>query len=373
MSTVVVYGVGDFYEKHKSHIEKRFSICGKVDKKYGDGSNTLKEVFPVFGSVNEVDVYYDYLLIMTSLPNIMFEMIDRVKRYGVPTPKVQFGISYWGFLCNYFNFSLCNDYRLNISSRYSSSVVGDYDEFIIAIKKMMDVIIQIEGNKYKTRLSRLYEDKFRVMVLDPRVWRLDHDMDVYFRYEKQGYFNWAHVGVFAMMVLKKYTNPYVLDIGCGDTYFFRHLFRYIKGINYLGCDIDKSTIEYAIRANREDASKCDFMVADIAVEMPEPKIKERFDAIFWLGSYCVFDDDQQKNILKISSERLGKDGILFISDYYSEVKNHVWYYSINSARDEGKLRKLLETYFENVFLYVDKDSESFFLLASNGQLPVNNG
>lgn len=223
----------------------------------------------------------------------------------------------------------------------------------------------------KKALQKLYEDKSKILWIDKYQKCSDHDIDVYVRYEREGYFGWGHVATIIMLALNQFDSPYILDLGCGSGYYYRHLCKYVSGLNYVGCDNDFASY-LAIYEDEFNKGNTDFVVADFAKNMPNPLKKKNFDVITWNGSYSCFDDDEHKKIIESASKKLGQNGILVVSDYFSEKNNSPWYYSINSARDEGKLRKIFQEVFDNVFLYIDKKEGGFYLLASNRKLPVNN-
>lgn len=367
---VIIYGVGVFYIKNKTAIDSLFSVSGFVDRSYNERTNSgLK---PMWANINECTSDYDFVLIATETPEYIFEILGILQKCGIQSKKILLGISYFGPLSKYFNFDVCDTYEIKCTSKYGTIVTGNNVVFMDYVRSAINKLVSVKGEMKKKELATLYEDKLQIIWLDKHLWSTDHNIDVYYLYEKKGYFTWAFTAVYALMALKNFEHPYVMELACGDAYYFSRLYKFIEGIKYIGTDIDTKIIEKARHDNEVDNDKCIFKVADITKEIPLPVDKSTFDVIIWTDSYSVFQDDVQQKIIKSIRERLGDNGILFLCDYYSEKGSSDWVYRTNPVNDKEKLRRSIEKYFHNVFLYLDINSEMFYLLASNGTLPVKN-
>ncbi len=363
----LVYGTGDFFYQYKSEIQEKFTICAYIDKnaKITNIDNTT-----VYHSLSEDSGQYDVILVMTESPFILFEILDIIKMNGVSAKKISLGISFYGSLSKYFDFFLCDDYRVQIISENCSCYAENSSVFIRHLQTRMEDICLSMGGMLKDSLTNLYKDKLQVMWMNQDVWCADHDADIYYRFEKQGFFNWGYFAVFSLMAIKQFSNPYVLDLGCGDAYYFSRFYKYVRGIKYMGCDIHLSLIKQARQKNRDEADKCDFVVADMVDSMPQPRRRRYFDVILWNGSFSVFDDNSQDRIVEKAKLRCGRDGILVVSDYYGKEKSP-WIYSRN-VTGKKRLYDLFRKYFAHMFLHIDESSQGFYLLATNGKLPMYN-
>lgn len=365
--SVLIYGTGAFFHKYKTEIENAFKICGYIDR---DKQKLEIDNFLICHSVSEYKGKFDHILVMTEKPNIIFEMVRSIRSANIPARLIVLGISNYGFLSSYFDFRVCDDYRIKIRDKDYSCFASNPDVFIQCLKTRMREICMSTGGGLKKSLEKLYEDELKVLWMDGRLWCQDHDIDIYYRFPKDGFFNWGYCAVFSLMAIKQFVNPCVLDIGCGDGYYFRRFFKYINGIRYTGCDFSHEEIDRAIRNNFDANKIADFIVADMVNSMPYPKDKRYFDVILWNGSFSVFDDECQDRIVKEGKERCGEEGVFVVCDYYSSKKSP-WVYSKNIT-DEIKLMDLFKKYFNNVYLHIDEYSEAFYLLASNGRLPMYN-
>lgn len=363
--TVIVYGVGKFYELHKKQIHKDYFVCGYVDRKFKTEIIKSKKCF---SSIDEININYEKILVMCEKVELIFEFILNLKCYHVLPEIITLGISDFGHLSKYFSFSVDEAYRIKVQDKYGIEYVDDKEEFVKCLNNKINIIVNIYGEKLKNDLRNLYEEKMNIMCMDRMMRCMDHDIDVYFRYERMGYFNWGNTATFSLMAIKKYEKPYILDLGCGDAFYYRHLYKYIEGVRYIGCDIDDDNIK-SVCEKEKDA---EFIIANVVTDMPVPKEKSFFDVITWNGSFSVFNDDEQINIINSAKSRLGENGIFVVSDFYSKKRKPEWYYSINAVHDEYRLRDLFKKYFANIYIYVCEKDEAFYLLAFDGDLPAYN-
>lgn len=366
----VIYGLGDFFIKNKENLKSNYKLCACIDR--DDNKSVLCEG-KYFSSIEDLDIDYDIIIIMSESPKNIFQMMYNLKSVGITAIKVRLGISYFGCFSKYFRFNIFDNYRIIVSDEYKTSIIDNLDSFIPYLKLRMEKIAFKKGVELKNSLHELYEDKLNIMWIDGNCWHADHDIDYYYRFEKTGAFHYGNTAVFTTMAIKQFQNPYVLDLGCGDLWYYKRFYKYIEGIKYLGCDFDSTVIMQDVEYIEETMDKkVDAKIANILDSIPCPKEKKYFDVIIWSGSYSVFNDEQQNYIIKETNKRTGEQGILVVCDYFSNNNKPSWMYSINSAKDENELKSKFKKYFNNIFLYIDYTAESFILLASNGKLPIYN-
>ena len=364
--SVVIYGKGDFYKKNSERLSSEYNVCGYVDKSLKTECSELS----VWNSIKDVEVYYDAVVIMSERPQNIFEMLDSVKINEVSHEKVILGVSEFGYLSEYFVFWLMPNYSIKIICDNEEIIVNNSVEYARALRYLMEKTIYKNGGVLKESLKKLYEDQYKVLQLDKYVRCLDHDLDHYLRYEKEGYFGWGYAATIMMLAIDQFENPYILDLCCGSAYFYRRLFRHIEGVKYVGCDNDFGY--YPQIYNKEFDENGIFVEADIVESLPQPTEKPHFDVVTWNGAFSCFYDEEHKTIVEAVADRLGENGIFAVTDYFNSEAPSTWYYSVNSANNEEKLRCLFEASFKNVYLYTGKKAGGFYLLASNGKLPINN-
>ncbi|MCM1062941.1 MAG: class I SAM-dependent methyltransferase [Eubacterium sp.] len=179
-----------------------------------------------------------------------------------------------------------------------------------------------------------------------------------------------------MTGLNQFDAPRILELCCGDGFFPANVYLNVEGADYVGCDLQESSIEYArkrLRARINDVKSTGrFIVADILEDMPCKD--EDLTNVFWFSAIYMFTEEQQRKILGEVAARLKqRKGILSGSALLSEVrKDKHWDYWIRLFDDEEELRALLKNYFENVYIGKTSTKYSLFFMASDGKLPYHN-
>ena len=260
--------------------------------------------------------------------------------------------------------------ELSVAQKGGNSIfqVSDEQNYINLLKENTKQIVSQRGEAYKTALRELYKDEINIMWMDNRLWCADHDADLYYRFFDSGFFNWGYALMYSLVVINKFNSPEVLDIACGDAYWYRNVYKNIEGLKYTGCDINDGFI-------RKETGLCNciepsYEKCDIREKIPYPRFKKFFDVILWMESYCVFTDDDHIKIIRDAKERLGEKGIFFVCDYFSTKQQSPWIYSINSANSKDKLYAEFKKEFKNISIFIDEKAEFFCLFASDGDIPV---
>jgi len=92
MKRVWVYGRGYFWNEFKVEVERDFQIIGFLDSYYEGQSEGLPcHRIDAFDAKNE-----DYILVMISKPDLIFEVIRNVIKAGVSVDKILFGNFLYG-------------------------------------------------------------------------------------------------------------------------------------------------------------------------------------------------------------------------------------------------------------------------------------
>jgi len=196
----------------------------------------------------------------------------------------------------------------------------------------------------------------------------NHDNDIFYRFLDSGSFGWGFIASLNLRTIYCFGNPYILDLGCADGFYYRRFLSKLDNVNYIGCDLDSYAIQKAQKYVVEHNCDASFLCLDFVNNMPVPNQQEYFTNIFWYSSMQMFEDETQKVILTEIKNRLGNEGILCGS---VSIKSTGWKYCINSMENEEQVYNLLKQYFKHVWVYSDcgMGNDACFM-ASQKELPM---
>lgn len=196
----------------------------------------------------------------------------------------------------------------------------------------------------------------------------NHDNDIFYRFKENGFFGWGLIATLNERAIDCFDEPYILDLGCADGFYYRRFLSHKKGLKYIGCNLDKKSVCKAQRYMETHEGDASFLCLDFVNNMPIPAQTDSFTNVFWYASMHMFEDETQKCILKNIKFRLGNNGILSGS---VSIKNTGWKYCINAMNNEEELFDLLNRYFNHVWVYHDRDMASeVYFMASQKELPM---
>lgn len=139
--SIVVYGKGDFFYLHSESVKRDYCICGFVDKDLSDSSEIKNE----WKTIEDIDVDYNKVLIMSENPDSMFEMLLIVKNAGISFDRIVMGIAYYGYLSEYYKFDVTKNYAININSECGNIVTSNPMEYKDALRYLMERIVKNRG------------------------------------------------------------------------------------------------------------------------------------------------------------------------------------------------------------------------------------
>lgn len=344
---IIVYGCGRFFCKNRENIESKFNIIRKVDKlsKIADCTD-----------FSECQEEYSFVLIMIARMDIVFEVIQDLVKNGINTEQILLGISIFGNFCNEVKMYVTKDGGISVSTLDSRAVVYDDVSFWKFAKRDIIACLEEKSNELEQQLisvhQRIFEIKFsggeRKREVD--VLSYNHDNDLFYRFLKYGIFGWGLIASLNLRAIYCFKEPYVLDLGCADGFYYRRFYSHVKNLKYIGCDIDKETLDYINRYKKDYQCDAEFLCLDFTENMPQPVDENKFTNIFWYASMHMFDDTTQKKILQSIKTRLGNRGILSGS---VSIRKNDWKYCINPLDSEEHVIELLEKYFRHVYVYHD--------------------
>lgn len=192
----------------------------------------------------------------------------------------------------------------------------------------------------------------------------DHQIDLYYQWQKNRSSFWLERGAFGTLALKRGGD--VLELACGDGFNTKNFYSNLVN-NIIACDFDPSAIKTA--KNKNNAANIQFVLADIRTEMPIGK----FDNIVWDAAIEHFTPLEIKGIMENMKNRLNAEGVL---SGYTIVKNqnkkqleqHEYEFE-----DMADLRRFLAPYFKNVIVFetIHPDRHNLYFWASDSIIPFS--
>lgn len=147
----------------------------------------------------------------------------------------------------------------------------------------------------------------------------------------------------------------VLDIGCGTAILLKHL---EDGIDYYGCDMQESYIEYAQDLYKDKGRFFCEKVGDVVREDWE----DNFDIVNAHGLLHHLTDEQSEDLLAISARYLKKGGYLVTVDsVYHEGQSKMSKWMVSKDRGQNirmpdEYLALARKHFGKVEGYLEPDS-----------------
>ena len=193
----------------------------------------------------------------------------------------------------------------------------------------------------------------------------DHDIDVYYLWDKNGETGWLERGCFSQLAIEMFEMPFVLELGCGDGFYTKKYYsKYVNSNNkrrggVKACHISKDPNRTACR--KYSGPNIEYMVRDFLHDMPDGK----FTNVVWDASMNFFKESEIRIILAHIKEKLASQkGILS----GSTVLNAKWEYYRTEFSSPMEVKRILCEYFENVTMRM-KGNQLYFY-ASDGTLPL---
>ncbi len=360
---VLVYGCGHFEEKYKLLIQEKYNIVGYVDKMKGSCYNGI------FRNIEECDSEFDCVLVMIENIIMLFDAIKTIVMEGVSFKHIVLGISHYGKYSKNMNYSVSFDNGIQIETRNNNVIAYNPRQFYEYVKTLLIPSLEEEGNRLRDKAKALYERIFNLYwAEEPYSYNLECEM--HYRFYEYGSFGFGTIAVFNMRAIYEFENPYVLDLGCADGFYYKYFYSKIPHMHYVGCDLDEYSIQKA--QNFKD-KQSEFIVADFLKDMPKADKNKCFTNILWNESFQMFNTQSQRIILSEIKKRLDNSGVLSGTAYVKNGKEKDWKYCINAIDNTSELRELLESYFENVFVYNDLGMNRMVVfIASDAKIPFSN-
>lgn len=128
MKKAIVYGCGSFCSRYKNSIVEKFDVIGYVDA----NRNVSKGSQLIYHSLEEVDIKYDFVIVMVENIKILFELIQIILSMGISNENILLGIQMWGKYSAFDRIGVTKDGNIQIVKEDVELIVAMPDEFYSA-------------------------------------------------------------------------------------------------------------------------------------------------------------------------------------------------------------------------------------------------
>lgn len=201
----------------------------------------------------------------------------------------------------------------------------------------------------------------------------DHEIDLYYQWNKKCLPYWLERGVYSVQALKMFRRPVVVELCCGDGFNAKHFYA-TSAVKVFACDFDETIIKTAKKKNCH--KNIVFKVGDI-----RNKIGKIFDKeirkggitnVIWDAAIEHFTPTEINNILNDIKQTLAPtNGILsgytlVENGHGKAIKQHE--YEFKNMED---LYRFLSPYFKNVYVFetIYSERHNLYFYASDGPIP----
>lgn len=236
----LVYGCGQFFKSNEEHIKKQFEIVGFIDRNSNNTDNK------VYRSYIEYEGDYERILIMIEKTDSLFEVINLLRFQDVNMKTIILGIGLYGKFSEYLDSYIANDNGIKFIIDGISEIVYDSDQFDSVVRTKLIPKLEKKGNDLISDIGCLYKKIYEFYwssLKTPYSYNLE--CELYYRLREYGSFGFGTIAVFNLRAIHQFEKPYVLDLGCADGFYYNYYYSKIKGLEYVGCDIDTYAIAKA--------------------------------------------------------------------------------------------------------------------------------
>ena len=136
MEKVIIYGMGDFFEKHSEEIGKKYDIVGYIDRK---DKNISIRTNNFYSSIKEInDIVYDKIVIMVSRTRLIFEIIKLLLEEGICASDIILGINEWGDYAKKIQIYVNDDGQIVVKKEDIFVITWTEDEFANTMDVMLN-------------------------------------------------------------------------------------------------------------------------------------------------------------------------------------------------------------------------------------------
>lgn len=240
------------------------------------------------------------------------------------------------------------------------------------LKKAMVPFFDKLSKTAKCFSSLAYKGLFHFEWLIDNPENFDHEIDLYYQWDKKCMPYWLERGVYNVQALKMFKRPIVIELCCGDGFNAKHFYA-TSAVKVLACDFDEEIIKTAKKKNQR--KNIIFKVGDIRNKMSGifgEKICGGVTNVIWDAAIEHFTPTEINNILMEIKQILSvKKGIL--SGYTivekgnsKQLKQHE--YEFENMKD---LYQFFTPYFKNVYVFetIYTERHNLYFYASDGPIP----
>ena len=206
----------------------------------------------------------------------------------------------------------------------------------------------------------------------------DHDISVFYRWGKNGHLSWAFQPMFCRSAMLLFGKKVIIELGCGNGWYYREIYYWMKDVTYYGYDLNEYNIEDAkkmlARKEKECGRKSDatFEVKNILTD--EEIFNVDATHVFFFATLNMFTQDDRKKILNNIHKALKFNNGIFCGNGGVVLDGvQQWDKFIGLSRNEEEFINELQAFFKNVYVFPrEKNDETIYFMASDGELPFYN-
>lgn len=241
------------------------------------------------------------------------------------------------------------------------------------IKKMILPLLEVTCKVAKKFASSAYRGLFYFEWFTDNPENFDHEIDLYYQWDKNCTPFWLERGVYSIQALKMFNRPIVVELCCGDGFNAKHFYA-TSAAKIYACDFDEKIIETAQRKNKR--TNIIYKVGDI---------REGIKNIFWKtygGVTNVIWDAAIEHFTPVEIDRI----LMEIKEILSAQKGILSGYTIVEKKvgkqlkqheyefkDMKDLYRFFQPYFENIYVFetIYKERHNLYFYASDGPIPFD--
>lgn len=238
------------------------------------------------------------------------------------------------------------------------------------------VITLIEGVAMLSRFFAGQIHRFLFFVewrIPPYPDNVDHNIDMYYRWRKEGIAHWIERGVYNMLAIQLFEKPVVIELCCGDG-FFSYYFYSNLAKQVIAVDYDKNVM----KRNRWKYKKSNIVYSEMDISKGfdlTMKLNGDVTNIIFDAAMEYFSFESMNQILSEAKELLKRKHGIFSGQLPAAKDSMSTRNTFLHYENRKEVGLLLSKYFENVVVFETNyaDRKNFYFYASDGIVPMSVG
>lgn len=197
----------------------------------------------------------------------------------------------------------------------------------------------------------------------------DHQIDLYYQWEKTRNPFWLERGVYNLMALQQFKHPKVLELCCGDGFNAYYFYSYLSDSVY-AYDIDWKAI-----AKARKKYKCPHLIYDV-LDIRQGLSGEvnkltGVTNVIWDTAMAYFTPEEIDKIMSDIHEVLKETNGILSGHTIKKKEDKKWYQHKYEFESKEDLLRFFTPYFKNVMVFESEYSRkvNYYFYASDGEVP----